>query len=86
MLDKISEKAKKFRRTVSPVREIMSYADPDYIRAIGLDPVDLISFAIGGGADFAVFLERSCASTEIENVKIKPASNKSFAYFIRFSF
>ena len=47
MLDKISEKAKKFRRTISPVREIMSYADPDYIRAIGLDPVDLISFAGG---------------------------------------
>lgn len=47
MIDRISEKAKKFRRTISPVREIMSYANPDYIRSIGIDPNELISFAGG---------------------------------------
>ena len=46
MIDRISEKAKKFRRTISPVREIMSYANPDYIRSIGIDPNELISFEV----------------------------------------
>ena len=47
MRDRISNKAKKFRRNISPVREIMNFANPSYIRSLGLDPKDLISFAGG---------------------------------------
>jgi len=43
----ISTKARKFKRSISPVRQIMSYADPSYIKSIGINPEDLISFAGG---------------------------------------
>jgi len=43
----LSEKAIKFKRSISPVRQIMSYADPCYIKGIGINPEDLISFAGG---------------------------------------
>jgi len=43
----ISAKANKFKRLISPVRQIMSYADPNYIKNIGINPEDLISFAGG---------------------------------------
>jgi aspartate aminotransferase len=43
----ISKKAKQFKRNISPVREIMNYANPDYIRKLGINPEDLISFAGG---------------------------------------
>ena len=45
----ISKKAKQFKRNISPVREIMNYANPDYIRKLGINPEDLISFAGGRG-------------------------------------
>ena len=47
MKPKISKKAKKFKRSISPVRQIMSYADPNHIKSIGIKPEDLISFAGG---------------------------------------
>jgi len=47
---KISEKANKFTRFISPVRQIMSYADSNYIRSLGINPEDLISYA-GGWVD-----------------------------------
>ena len=47
MKPKISQKAAKFRRSISPVRQIMNYANPDYIKSIGINPEDLISFAGG---------------------------------------
>ena len=47
MKPKISAKANKFKRSISPVRQIMSYADPNYIKSIGINPEDLISFAGG---------------------------------------
>lgn len=47
MKAKLSMKAQQFRRAISPVRQIMSYADPAYIRGLGLDPAELISFAGG---------------------------------------
>jgi len=47
MKPKISKKAKKFKRSISPVRQIMSYADPNHIKNIGIKPEDLISFAGG---------------------------------------
>jgi len=47
MKPKISKKANKFKRSISPVRQIMSYADPNYIKNIGINPEDLISFAGG---------------------------------------
>ena len=47
MKNRISNKAKKFRRNISPVREIMNFADPSYIKSLDLDPKDLISFAGG---------------------------------------
>ena len=47
MKPNISKKAKTFKRSISPVRQIMSYADPSHIRSIGIKPEDLISFAGG---------------------------------------
>ena len=47
MKPRISKKAKTFKRSISPVRQIMSYADPNHIRSIGIKPEDLISFAGG---------------------------------------
>lgn len=46
----ISRRAAALCQGKSPVREIMDYADPDYIRGLGLNPDDLISFA-GGWVD-----------------------------------
>jgi len=43
----ISKKAEKFRRKISPVRQIMSHADPEYIQKLGINPKDLISMAGG---------------------------------------
>ena len=47
MKPRISHKATKFKRSISPVRQIMSYADHNYIRSTGINPKDLISFAGG---------------------------------------
>ena len=47
MKPRISKKANKFKRSISPVRQIMSYAEPNYINSIGINPEDLISFAGG---------------------------------------
>ena len=47
MKPRISKKAYKFKRSISPVRQIMSYADTNYINSIGINPEDLISFAGG---------------------------------------
>src|SRR3989344_3599867 len=48
MKPKLSNKATIFRKNISPVRQIMSYASPSYFNKIGLDPSKLISFAGGG--------------------------------------
>ena len=47
MKPKLSAKANKFKKSISPVRQIMSYADPNYVKSIGINPEDLISFAGG---------------------------------------
>ena len=44
---KISKKASMFMRKASPVKEIMNFADPEYIRKLGVNPNNLISFAGG---------------------------------------
>lgn len=36
-----------FKRKPSPVKEIMNYSDPEYIRKLGINPADLISLAGG---------------------------------------
>ncbi|MCX7735831.1 MAG: pyridoxal phosphate-dependent aminotransferase [Candidatus Kapabacteria bacterium] len=43
----LSDIAIKFHNQISPVREIMNYADPNTLEAIGVEPKDFISF--GGG-------------------------------------
>ena len=43
----LSEKAISFKRNISPVRQIMSYANPAYFKGLGLDPKEVISFAGG---------------------------------------
>jgi aspartate/methionine/tyrosine aminotransferase len=43
----VSVKAKQFKRNPSPVHQIMSFADPAYIRGLGVDPDEMISFAGG---------------------------------------
>ncbi len=47
LLAKISKKAEKFKRKMSPVRQIMSFADPEYIQSLGVNPEELISMAGG---------------------------------------
>ena len=47
MRDHISQKAKGFQRNISPVREIMLYADKDYLRKEVGNIENLISFAGG---------------------------------------
>jgi len=44
---RLSEKARKFENEISPVSEILRYADLDYIKRIIKNPNDLISFAGG---------------------------------------
>ena len=44
---RLSEKARKFEDEISPVSEILRYADLDYIKSIIKNPNDLISFAGG---------------------------------------
>ncbi len=43
----LSKKAIQFKRNISPVRQIMSFADKNYIKKLGLNPKNLISFAGG---------------------------------------
>jgi aspartate/methionine/tyrosine aminotransferase len=43
----ISKKAMKFKRSISPVKQIMIFADPSYVKKFGIDPKELISFAGG---------------------------------------
>ena len=45
--NRLSEKARKFKDKISPVSEILRYADLDYIKSIVKNPEDLISFAGG---------------------------------------
>ena len=45
--NRLSEKARKFEGKISPVSEILRYADLDYIKNIIKNPDDLISFAGG---------------------------------------
>ena len=47
MIPKISTKARTFERSISPVRQIMNYADSQYVRSLGIEPEDLISYAGG---------------------------------------
>lgn len=44
---KVSKKAEKFKRKISPVRQIMSFADSEYIQSLGVNPDELISMAGG---------------------------------------
>jgi len=45
--NQISKKAMTFLQRPSPIREIMDFADPQFIKSLGLNPKDLISFAGG---------------------------------------
>ena len=47
MKPRLSNKSVMFRKNISPVRQIMSYASPAYFHKIGLDQAKLISFAGG---------------------------------------
>ena len=59
-----SEKAKQFKRSISPVRQIMNYADPSYIESFGINPQELISYA-GGWVNHAAPEELRIAYQEI---------------------
>lgn len=43
----LSKKIQDFKGTMSPVRQIMTYANPMYVKTLGLKPADIISFAGG---------------------------------------
>ncbi len=47
MKPQLSKKAVMFRRQISPVRQIMSYANPVYFKKLGFEPQEVISFAGG---------------------------------------
>ncbi len=47
MKPQLSKKAVMFRRQISPVRQIMSYANPAYFKKLGFEPQEVISFAGG---------------------------------------
>ena len=46
-MKKLSKKAERFRKKISPVRQIMNHADPEYIKKQGVNPEELISMAGG---------------------------------------
>ena len=43
----LSRRAHHFRQNMSPVKQIMMYADPATFRELGLNPADVVSFAGG---------------------------------------
>lgn len=47
MKPSISKNVQKFKKTKSPVREIMDLANPQFFKQVGLDPNDVISFSGG---------------------------------------
>ena len=77
MSPNLSNKARQYKLSRSPVREIMSYADPEYIRGLGVDPERLISFA-GGWVNHKAPDELRDAYDEIVQDKI--LFHKSGAY------
>ena len=42
--DRLSKKVKTLRRKPSPIKEIMNYGDPEYIKKFGVDPNDSVSY------------------------------------------
>jgi aspartate/methionine/tyrosine aminotransferase len=64
MRPKISEKANKFKRIISPVGRIMMSADSNHIQSVGINPEELISFA-GGWANHKAPKELQIAYEEI---------------------
>ncbi len=60
----LSRKAKMFLRNRSPVKEIMTYADAEYLKKIGLEDVKVISFA-GGWVNHKAPIEMQQAYSEI---------------------
>ena len=64
MKQEISQKAQNFRRLMSPVRQIMMYANPAHFIALGLKPDEVISFA-GGWVNHTLPSELQAAYTEI---------------------
>jgi len=77
MVPQLSSKAGSYKISRSPVREIMSYADPEFIRSLGIDPARLISFA-GGWVDHSAPEELRQAYLEI--VEDSRLFHKSGAY------
>ncbi|MDP3734733.1 MAG: pyridoxal phosphate-dependent aminotransferase [Nanoarchaeota archaeon] len=64
----LSERAITLKRNISPVRQIMSFANPEYFKQLGLDPAEVISFA-GGWVNHAAPVELQESYQEIFNDK-----------------
>ena len=77
MKPKISDKARQFKRSISPIRQIMNYADPSYIESFGVSREELISYA-GGWVNHAAPEELRLAYQEI--VTDKDLFHKCGAY------
>ena len=77
MIPKISKTAEKFRKNISPVREIMSFADPEYLKKIGVNADKLISFA-GGWVNHEA--PEEYRSSYVKVVSDKTLFHKSGAY------
>ncbi len=67
---RLSKKATKFKRNISPVREIMNFANPDFLKGIGLEQNGLISFA-GGWVNHG-------APAELQKAYVDIVSNNDF--------
>jgi aspartate aminotransferase len=50
--DRLSKKINQFKNQPSPIKDIMNYGDPQYIKKSGINPDELISFA-GGWSNHA---------------------------------
>ena len=50
--NRLSEKVRQFKNKPSPIKDIMNYGDPQYIKKFGINPNELISFA-GGWSNHA---------------------------------
>lgn len=73
----LSNKAASVRRNISPIREIMNYANPAYFKRLGLDSANIISF-VGGWVNHGTPENLQKAYSEI--VEDKELFHKSGSY------
>ena len=74
--DNLSKKVKMLRREASPVKEIMHFADPEYIKTLGINTDELISFAGGWVNHKAPEKLREAYETIVSDIDLFHSSGK----------